>query len=114
MDRRTLLAAALVAPVAVAAPTALAATSTEFERALAEYRSARRSFNNPIPDDVSMAACERLDATFEILLRTPSRHAGDLATKIEILIAEYDESIIDEDRLRLVALDARALSGGAS
>lgn len=109
-DRRTFLTAALTSSVVLAVP-AIAAPSP-FPAALAEYRQARSEFERIAEsgdDDASDVAGNVSDAAFEAMLKAPARHGADLATKLEILLFEYADCILDEDRLRLIVTDARRL-----
>lgn len=109
-DRRAFLAAALVSSVALAAPAI--ATPSPFPAALAEYRHARSEFERIASigdDDAANVAGNVSDAAFEAMLTAPARHGADLATKLEILMFEYTDCILDEDRLRLIVTDARRL-----
>lgn len=86
--------------------------SDAFPKAVAEYRYARSEFERIAEigdDDASEVAGNVSDAAFEAVLKAPARDGGDLATKLEILLFEYTDCILDEDRLRLIVADARRL-----
>lgn len=99
---------AYASPVFAPAP----ALSSAFPKALAEYRHARSEFERIAEisdDDASNVAGNVSDAAFEAMLKAPARHGSDLATKLEILLVEYTDCILDEDRLQLIVIDARRL-----
>lgn len=108
LTRRTLFGAMAIAPVVLAAPAA-AFGSSEFERALAAYRHERKAFDVARTDAEGNAACEHIDCAFLRLLKAPARNGADIAAKIDAFLVEYEDSIMDEDRLKLIAEDARRL-----
>lgn len=113
MDRRSLITRGLATVVAVGvAPAAFAMPSSEFDRALAAWRKERAIFaNGHIPDDVAQEAVKRIDAAFIRLLHVPSRHVGDVSTKLDALIVEYDDCQFPAELVELIAADARRLAG---
>lgn len=105
----------LAAPAAASAATGLTCLPTRaFPAALAKYRKARADFDRIAEegDDKGADVAGNIsDRAFEAMLRAPSRHAADIAIKIETLIFEYTDCIMDEDRLALISQDARRLHG---
>ena len=85
-----------------------------FQDAVAAYRRARDEYERICrkgDDEAGRTACTATDKAFEGMLRVPSETVADIATKLETMIFEYQESTWDEDRCRLIADDARRLSG---
>lgn len=125
-SRRGVIGALALSPVAIAAPAVAGASALDFNKALAEYNNAWLALNDhPLgfcsPSDPrwndlikdSRIYSARADNALDNLLRCPSPDGNALATKIEVLIKEYEDSPIDECRLELLITDARRL-GGAS
>lgn len=114
-NRRTFLTGIAVASIAApaAAQTFVCATSP-LEGALAEYRHARAEFERIAEfgdDDATTRAGGISDDAFEAMLKAPARNGADIATKLEILQFEYVDCVLDEERLHLIIVDARRLSG---
>lgn len=120
MSRRAVTRALFLSTTIAASTVASAATgltclpTRAFPAALAEYRKARADFDRIAEegDDKGADVAGNIsDRAFEAMLRAPSRHAADIAIKIETLIFEYTDCIMDEDRLALISQDARRLHG---
>lgn len=119
-SRRDAMRALAILPTIIIAPAARAATglaclpTSAFPAALTEYRKAPADFERIAAagdDNAAEIAGNVSDRAFEAMLRAPSRNAADIATKIETLIFEYEDCIMDEDRLALIGQDARRLHG---
>lgn len=126
-DRRAFLAAALVAPIAIAAPaTAHALTcqsNSDLEAAITRYRDAWAEYQaHPVHDtllddpnyvrinnDGDLVA-DRSDQALEAALRLPSRSGKDIATKLELILSEYENCELPERLIQIVADDARSLA----
>jgi hypothetical protein len=84
-----------------------------FGTALIEYRQARANFEHVASTaeaDESRAAGTASDNALGRLIAAPSSTVADLATKLETMLVEYQDSEWDEDRVRLIAADARRLA----
>lgn len=115
--RRAVLASgpALIALASCQGSPALASMrkSGEFDAAHAAYQTALAAFlrdDNDLTDHTSQNLANDVDAAFSRLLQTPSRDSADLAAKLEAYLVEYEDCMMDEDRLRLIASDARRLA----
>lgn len=91
------------------------ATSTpiSFSAAHAAYRTARVHFEHtaPIVDADTCAAIGRAsDNALGVMIAAPSNSVADLATKLEIMLVEYEDSEWDADRVKAIAEDARRLA----
>jgi len=112
-DRRSFIAVLALAPVALAS-SAAASPVDQFSVALKTYYAKRAEFDlacsTRSSDDVTNAACRAADEAYRRLLCLPSRNAADIALKLEITLAEYEDCEISEERLRSIAQDARRLA----
>lgn len=91
------------------------ATSTpiSFSEAHAAYRTARVHFERtaPIVDaDTSAATGRASDNALGLMIAAPSDSVADLATKLETMLVEYEDSEWGADRVRAIAEDARRLA----
>ena len=85
--------------------------ATHFGAALADYRSFRAEFNRIAElDDASRIAGTASDQALGRMIAAPSQSTADLATKLEIMLVEYEDSEWDADRVRVIAEDARRLA----
>lgn len=127
MDRRTLISGLALAPVAVAAPavaqTMLCAPVDTIDAAIAEYQRQRAiddahpfgttRMDDPRYEELS-ADCSRqiaiTMAAFEKVIDTPSRNAGDIGRKLEIVLREYGDCEFPDDVIERIAADAKRLA----
>jgi len=87
--------------------------TTPFSTALTDYRSFRAEFNRIAElddDDDSRIAGTASDQALGRMIATPSSTVADLATKLETMLVEYEDSEWDADRVRAIAEDARRLA----
>jgi len=125
MTRRSLVAAAMISPVAIAAITApaIGAPSNDIPAMIAEYWRLWEAYEAHPVHDLSMRepnyeeverdgnrAHDAADAQMQRILRAPSRTGRDVGLKIEMLLKGYEDCIIPEDMLALIAKDARNLA----
>ena len=86
-----------------------------FPTALAEYLSAcaHAEWVSETSDDNDAVdrAWDGRDGAFEKMLRTPARHVGDIAVKLDAILIEYKDCTMDEKLLALIQKDAAHLSG---
>lgn len=118
VDRRSFIASLVLAPLAIATPATAAilvcAESSPFEAALADYRHARAEYDRiaELNDfDTSKVAGSASDTALHRMLEVPARNVADVATKLEILMFEYEDCEMDGPRMALIAKDARRLAG---
>jgi hypothetical protein len=87
--------------------------ASPFAAALTEYRQARANFEHVAStsgDGASRTAGKASDGALGRMIAAPSSTVADLATKLETMLVEYQDSDWDEDRVRLIAADARRLA----
>lgn len=87
--------------------------NTIFSIALADYRRLRADFDSiaALEDvDQSKAAGTASDNALGLMIASPSKTVADLATKLEIMLVEYEDSEWDADRVKAIAEDARRLA----
>lgn len=88
-------------------------TPTSFSEAHAAYRTARVHFERtaPIVDADTCATIGRAsDDALGVMIAAPSATVADLATKLEIMLVEYEDSEWDAYRVKAIAEDARRLA----
>ncbi len=56
------------------------------------------------------ALCNETQQAVDRILQYPSASPADAATKIDVLVAEYEDSAFDEERLLLIINDLRRLA----
>jgi hypothetical protein len=86
---------------------------TTFSNALEVYRRMRANVEETAShrsDDESRKVGKACDDALGCLIAAPSDTVADLATKLETMLVEYEDSDWDEDRVRLIAADARRLA----
>jgi len=121
-SRRSFLAAAAVAPVAIAGPT-LAAPGSDIPTMIAEYWRLWEAYEAHPVHNLSMRepnykeverdgnrVHDAAEAQMQRILRAPSRTGRDVGLKIEMILKGYEDCIIPEDMLALIAKDARGLA----
>lgn len=117
-SRRGLLRLAAAAPLVamIAAPAAANGTAS-FDRRLAEYRAARAKFlrlSIAGDDDGALDACEVTADALDALLDEPSPSIFAFATKVEMVLSDYDTDDVPWETLKTLAADARRVAGGAA
>ncbi len=86
---------------------------TTFSNALEVYRRMRADVEDTAShrsDDESRKVGKACDDALGSMIAAPSDTVADLATKLETMLVEYEDSDWDEDRVRLIAADARRLA----
>ena len=120
-SRRAVMRALAIIPSIIATPSVASSfgiicTPTAFPAALAAYRHAREDFERIAElgdDDAANIASNIADDAFEAMLKAPARSAADIAIKLDVLLVEYLDCVMDEERVRLIADDARRMAGEA-
>lgn len=125
--RRQLLAAAVAAPIAATAPVVMAqqfvcAPSNELDIAIARFRKAwaayqahpihRTRFDDPDYEQINADGTlsgNLADQALEVALRVPPRSGQDISTKLELVLAEYQDCELPENLIQIVADSARHL-----
>lgn len=94
------------------APAGLASgLNSAFTTAFTAYRVAHAHFmRDDLPEKAGIAALHASDDAFHRVLEAPSATIGDIATKLETYLVEYEGSSWDSERLALIAADARRLA----
>jgi hypothetical protein len=121
-SRRSFLAAAALAPVVIAAP-AIAAQSDQnavLDAAIARYRKAWTEYqNHPVHDtllddpdygrisDEGSLVSDRSDEALEAVLRIPTGSGRDIATKLDLLVAEYENCVLPDRLIKIIADSTR-------
>lgn len=125
-SRRDAMRALAILPTIIAAPT-LAAPGSDIPAMINEYWRLWEAYEAHPVHNLSMAdpnydAVERdgnrlhdaAEAQMQRILRAPSRTGRDVGLKIEMILKGYEDCVIPEDLLKLVAVDARRLNGEVS
>lgn len=120
-DRRAFLTAALIAPVAIAAP-AMAAPSSDIPAMIAEYwrlwaEYERHPVHHMFLTDPGYKRIEQdgdrahgeTEAMLMRILQTPSQSGRDVGLKLEMVMKGYQDCELPEDLLAIIAKDAHRL-----
>lgn len=126
MDRRTLITAAALAPVAIAAPAVaqtMLSPAHPLDAAIAEYWRLRaidddHPFGKILMSDPRYeelrADCERRSAltiaAFEKVIDMPSRTGSDIGKKLEMVVEEYRDFDFPDGIIERIAADAKCLA----
>lgn len=121
-SRRSFLAAAALAPVVVAAP-AFAAPTQDIASMIAEYWRLwavheHHPFHDTLPAHASYvsrrdeadALHDRIKALRKRILDTPSRSGREVGMKLEMVLQDYKDCVLDEEPIEAIKRDAMRLS----
>lgn len=121
-DRRTFLTAALIAPVLLAAPAAIA-NDGSFRQAVAKFRQMRAAYDNHPGHDVMAgdpdyreqadgvtAMCREVSRQFDVVMRIPAPDMAAVATKLELVLEEYQDFEMPNEAVAAIARDAKRLA----
>jgi hypothetical protein len=122
-DRRSFITAALMAPVAIAAPASAIAHDGGFRQAVAKFRQMRAIYDNhpghdvmaSHPDyreqaDAVTAMCREVSRQFDAVMRIPAPDVGAIATKLELALEEYQDFEMPNEAIAAIARDAKRLA----
>ena len=121
-DRRAFLTAALIAPVVLAAPVAIA-NDGSFRQAVAKFRQMRAAYDNHPGHDVMAgdpdyrvlsdgvtAMCREVSRQFDVVMRIPAPDMMAVATKLELVLEEYQDFEMPNEAIAAIARDAKRLA----
>lgn len=122
-DRRSFITAALMAPVAIAAPVSALGHDGSFRQAVAKFRQMRAIYDNHPGHDVmagdpnyreqadaATAMCREVSRQFDAVMRIPAPDMAAVATKLELVLEEYQDFEMPNEAVAAIARDAKRLA----